>query len=388
MAQFGYFDESGNFGFAFRKPSVSTHFTVCGIIFSEDALTKVEALAESLAQSFFNGSEIKSSNVGNDDARRLDILKAALREDYHVYAMIFDKRKMFGKGLRYKRSFLKFTNRLAYENLALSFDQIVLVADEHGSKEFMNGFRAYIEARFARRDLFGKTEFGFEASKSNRLVQLADFFAGSIARCYDRSMLSPRRREIMSLLHRSRQLLPVFEWPARTKPYSEMSGEALANRHDNSVLRLSIKRAQKFVYDNPTNRDEFVPIQVATIRVLLQNIQYGDRVAFLPTDAIIDYFSVNSKLVISKKQFGRCVIGPLRDAGVLVASNTTGYKLVANVEDLNSFVEYFHHFLHPMLDRVSRYRKIVLLATKNNLDILKAKQYSYLRKYYKAVRDN
>jgi hypothetical protein len=75
----------------------------------------------------------------------------------------------------------------------------------------------------------------------------------------------------------------------------------------------------------------------------------------------------------------------LRDSGVLVSSNTKGYKLVADVADLREFVEYFHHFLHPMLERLAHYRKIVLLATKNELDILDGRHYDYLRTYYNAI---
>ncbi|MEX1274856.1 MAG: DUF3800 domain-containing protein, partial [Bacteroidota bacterium] len=296
MGHYGYFDESGNFGFSFGKPNVSTHFVVGGLIFAEGALPNIESISESIADKYFNGSEIKSSNVGSDDERRINILKDALLGDFHVYTMVFDKRRFRGSGLRRKQSFVKFLNRQAYENVALSFNNIKLVADEHGSKEFMRSFRDYIGRHFSRQDIFGQTEFGFESSKSNRVLQLADFLVGTIARCYDLSNLSTRRNDLMSLLFRSNQLLPIFEWPIRKIPYSGTEETFPAGNYDDSIMSLSIKKAEKFIADNKSKSGDFIAEQVAAVNVFLHHIRYGDRNRFLRTNKILQYFAVNPTL--------------------------------------------------------------------------------------------
>lgn len=177
----------------------------------------------------------------------------------------------------------------------------------------------------------------------------------------------------------------MFEWPIRKTPFSPSFDESPQNKLDDEILSLSIRKAEKFVFDSKNKTGKFTAEQIATIRILLHHIRYGSRTQYLATDNILQYFAVNPALKVTKKGFGRCVIGRMRDSGVLVASNTHGYKLVANVHDLRQFVEYFHHFLHPMLDRLAHYRQIIRLATKNELDILQGKQYEYLRKYYNAI---
>ena len=148
MALNSYLDEFGNFGFRFNRPNVSTHFLVGGIVFDDVNLAALDALSEQIANRHFQGSEIKSSKIADDDTRRLNILNELLAGDFYIYAMVFDKRRMTGKGLRQKRSFIKFLNRKAYENLAISYDSIRIVADEHGGKEFMDSFRAYVDTNF------------------------------------------------------------------------------------------------------------------------------------------------------------------------------------------------------------------------------------------------
>lgn len=383
MVQNAYFDESGGFGFAFDKPNVSTHFVISGIVFTDSSFDKIEKLGEEISKNYFGGSEIKSSKIGQNDQRRIKILKVALSGDFFIHSMVFDKRQIsISSGLRYKRSFIKYFTNLAYENLFLTYSRLNIVADEHGNKEFMDGLRTYLSNRYENKNLFGESEFGFKSSKSSRILQLADLFVGSIARCYDGSILSDRREEILDLLIKSGKLLPIFEWPQRIKPLISDIAETSLDIHDSEVLAFSIKKAEQFILENKTNRDLFVPEQVATVSVLLHNTRYGNYRQYLDTSSIMRYFKINPLLKIKNKQFGRCVIGRLRDAGVLVSSNTRGYKLVADVADLKQFVSYFDHFIHPMLDRISNYRKLILHATKNELDILDGESYKYLRKYF------
>jgi hypothetical protein len=385
MAHYAYFDESGSFGFAFHKPNVSTHFVVSGIVFPASSFDAVEKLGEEIGRRFFSGSEIKSSNIGNNDQRRIEILRVALQGNFYIHSMVFDKRAIsLLSALRFKRSFIKYFTHLAYENLLLTFSRLHIVADEHGNKEFMDGLRAYLQTKFENKNLFGETEFGFDSSKSNRILQLADLFVGSIARCYDEATKSERREEIFTLLLNSGKLLPIFEWPQRTRPFLSDEPSTTLDKHNSEVLAFSIKKAEQFIADNRTITNEFVPEQLATVQVLLHHTRYGNPREYLKTPSIMRYFKINPLLRIKNKQFGRCVIGRLRDAGVLVTSNTRGYKLVADVADLKQFVLYFHHFIYPMLDRLANYRKLILHATKNELDILEGPDFEYLRKYYDA----
>lgn len=176
-----YFDESGNSGLDFSKSGNSSHFILGGVIVKDSDCASLQVLREKISAKYFSGNEIKSSNVGKDDERRLRILSELLEGDYLIHSMVFNKKLIFGNGLKYKKSFYKYLNKLAYRGLYTAFPDIKIVADQHGSKEFMKGFSTYIEKNYKSQDLFNKTDFIFEDSKHNSLIQIADFIIGTIA---------------------------------------------------------------------------------------------------------------------------------------------------------------------------------------------------------------
>jgi len=377
-----YFDESGNSGLDFTKQGVSSHFILAGILVNEMNLEKLKALSRQISIKHFQGSEIKSSKVGDNDNRRLKILEEILAGDFFIHAIVFDKRKIFSKGLRYKKSFYKYFNRIAYKSLYLSFPNLEIIADQTGSKEFMDSFQKYILKNYTNRDLFGNAEFSFSDSKGNPLTQLADFIVGSLARCYDSSIISERKDEILHTLVVSTKMLPIQEWPERDQDISKLLDLNIESEVDTQVYNLSKKYAKLFVESNSKNNEEYVPEQVETVKILLFNSLYGRREEYIPTKEIINLINVKSRLSVEAKPFGRCVIGPLRDAGVLIASNTSGYKLVTTLTDLIQFVQYFDHFIKPMLERIKNYRNIVLTGTLNKIDILEHEKFEYLKKFY------
>jgi len=153
---------------------------------------------------------------------------------------------------------------------------------------------------------------------------------------------------------------------------------------DAQVLKLSVRKANQFITYNADRATDFSPEQVAAVKVLLYHAQYGNPEKYISTGTFLRYFSSNPLLNVSSKQFGRSIIGPLRDAGVLISSNKSGYKLIVAVADLRQFVRYYHLFLAPMLHRMKKYRDMVSLATLNKLDILHAREYDYLRRFLDA----
>jgi len=83
---------------------------------------------------------------------------------------------------------------------------------------------------------------------------------------------------------------------------------------------------------------------------------------------------------VSLHYFQTKVIAPLRDAGVLVASSSRGYKLPASKQDLYDFVSHSNTIIEPMLSRVKKFRDQIVRATDGKLDILAADEYKLIRK--------
>ena len=65
------------------------------------------------------------------------------------------------------------------------------------------------------------------------------------------------------------------------------------------------------------------------------------------------------------------LVGPLRDAGVMVVSSPSGgYKLAASVADLRAFAQEVDRRVVPQLKRLGLMRKAVLGTTQGAVDIL------------------
>jgi hypothetical protein len=188
--QYAFIDEFGNYGFDFDEKNVSTHLIIVSILVKGSDKEIVEQEMEKVRQKYFLTEEMKSSKIENNDNLRIQILNDIKDLPFHVYAYVIDKRKIReDSGVTFKKTFIKFFNRLVYEDLIKTFKQLDLVADENGTKEFMAEFKDYIK-RTSIPDLFSYSTFGFNNTKSDILLQLADFIAGTIAKGYDKTQYS------------------------------------------------------------------------------------------------------------------------------------------------------------------------------------------------------
>lgn len=132
-------DESGNSSFDFE--SQGSHFIVATVICNAEHVAALERSVDEIrAKHHFQSGELKSSKVAKNHSRRARILADIARLDVSVYAVIIDKRKLLGKGFRYKKSFYKYLNNLLYKELFRTFPQLELHVDEHGGNDYMLEF--------------------------------------------------------------------------------------------------------------------------------------------------------------------------------------------------------------------------------------------------------
>lgn len=92
----------------------------------------------------------------------------------------------------------------------------------------------------------------------------------------------------------------------------------------------------------------------------------------------------------SQRNLMQHVIGPLRDHKVLIASskngkNGTGYKLPANLKDIDDFIDTFNSQITPMLNRLKKCQEVIQLATIGELDILKQEKYETMSRIMKVI---
>ena len=363
-----FVDAYGDTGLKTEKEGTSVFFIIAAVLVRQHSLDGVRAGVERIRSARFGGGELKSKKVGGDAERRIEILEELAGLDFRVHADAIDKREIDpDSGLIYKRSFLKFLHRQLYRKLVLAFPDIRIVADEHGSEEFMRGFQAYMGKRNPP-DLFPRAAFDFADSEREPLVQLADFMAGSLAHVIDPGKSPAGSQRILNAVRE--KVLTVDEWPPQRRLYSQVPGETAASPLDSLVQRVCLNRALVFIEENQNSADPQIRYQVSAIRYLVLYSRFEDPERYVPTKLLLRILREGGARSMNEQFFRSSVIAKLRDAGVIISSGPNGYKLPVSAADLAAFVNTSCGIILPMLDRLKRARDQLLLASEGELDIL------------------
>ena len=120
--------------------------------------------------------------------------------------------------------------------------------------------------------------------------------------------------------------------------------------------------------------------QVTTLSYLVFHFRHINAVRYISSFEIMQHIKARRSKPVSLHYFQTKVIAPLRDAGVLIASSSKGYKLPASQSDLYDFVNHSNAIIEPMLSRVKKFRDQIRLATNGELDVLDKQEYSLIRK--------
>lgn len=375
-----YIDEYGDTNIKVEKDGVSAFFIITVIFVPEDELSVKEEAIESIRKNYFQTGEMKSSKVADNDARRIKILTSLNEVGIRTFSLAVDKKELYrNSGLAWKRSFFKYLHRLLYERVYRIFENLAVTADEHGSEEFMEGFKTYL-ARIIPPSLFSTQTFKFAKSSDYILLQVADMISGSLARCIDPNKTSPRHQEILGLI--AKNSVGIDIWPPRLTPEPEATLDISQPDYLNLYIRRHCIRQARVFLDQMQNKsadDENIRVQIETLKYLLFHAQFVSDKAFVPTKRILDYLSANFGLDVTQYQLRSNVISKLRDANVIIANSPKGYKIPVNESDIACFVGHAKSIILPMLDRLNRAKEELRLASLGEIDILSDPEFANLR---------
>lgn len=376
--QFAFVDEYGNYGFDFEKNDVSTHFIIVAILVKGANKEILEEKVEHIRQKFFQAGEMKSSKIRNNHKRRSLILNELKGLPFNIFAYVIDKRKIReSAGIRYKKSFFKFLNRLLYDDLYRTFDQLELVADEYGNKEFMEEFKVYVK-RKSIPDLFNFSSFGFNNSKSNILIQLADLLAGTIAKGYDKNQLTDEYQTFYKILEK--HIIRLEYWPKDYRNFLvDPSKSENKTPYDEVILKQAVNLAYQYIDKSGNIEDIDEKDRIDFLKFLLFKT-YQNPNEYIYTHEILDNLNAIRNQKINIHYFRSNIVSKLRDNGLLIASSTKGYKLPTCIDDLYDFVNLTSLNIHPMIQRITKCRDQILLATNNEIDILDKAEYEDIKK--------
>lgn len=367
-------DEFGTNSFAFDKQDVSTHFIITCILINKSKEQTLKKEIEEIRLKNFQKSEMKSSNVGSDDRRRLKILSEIVGSDFQILALVVDKRKLEGEGFGYKPSFYKFLNGLIYNDLYKVFADVDVTMDEHGREKFMNSFIDYIRKKHPP-DLFTPlNEIRFEKSSDNVLIQLADFISGTLARVYDETKKSPFGDNFIKVIRRKVGLIKFFPQSYDRFVYDYSQSDKII---DPQIDELSIRIATDFINKYEGDADLTRQLQVRTLKLLRlfrQTIGYS---RYIPTKEILEHLNYGRTELITEYFFRINIIAKLRDKDVLIASSKNGYKLPVSMADLYDFLNHGSTVVIPLLNRMKKCVEMIKLVTGN--DITEKENYKELK---------
>jgi len=372
-------DEFGNNSFNFENQG--SHFIIASVIMNQDELPKIQEQLESIRKKYFQTGEIKSSKVKYNHKRRILILKELQSINYSVYAVVIDKRKLFGEGFKFKQSFYKFLNGILYKELYRTFPQLELKVDEHGGNDFMRSFKKYVEKNHIR-NLFTGSEFNIKKSHNDLGVQLADFMAGTLGYIFDENKKSDKSSEFAEIL--SNKLISLNQFPKEYKS-EEFNEEETFNEYDDTIATLGLSRVFDYI-DKTTGNSQDNLDRLNFAKLLLLYHQSNHPKKYTTSAEFIKHLNVNRHKDLSKEQFSSKVIGHLRDSGLLIASSRDGYKIPTSAHDMKKFIKHGKSIVFPVLRRIEECRNAILLATTNEYDILNEKEFKKLKELIINVR--
>jgi hypothetical protein len=375
--QFAFIDESGDYGFDFENKDVSTHFIIVSILVKESNKEILEQEMEKIKQKYFQAEEIQSSKIENHQLR-IQLLNELKDLPFNIYAYVVDKRKIReDSGITFEKTFIKFLNRLVYDDLNRTFDQLDLVLEEHGEKEFMNEFKNYINERSVP-DLFNYSTFGFNHSNSEILLQLADLIAGTIAKGYNQTQDTEHYAHFYKII--KKKIIAINLWPQNYKNYlNDYISRNQDTVFDEVIFKQSVNLTLQYLEKNKKSEELDEKIRIDLLKFLLFNLRENPN-EYVFTQEILDNLNAIRVNKINHHYFRSNIVSKLRDSGLLIASSNKGYKLPVCLTDLYDFVHLSSLTIHPMIQRISKCRNQILLATNNEIDILENNEYEYLKK--------
>ena len=273
-----YIDEYGAFGFKFDKPHVSSHFIITATIINENDIPSVTETINRIKQKYFQKGEIKSSKIGRNHNKRKIILDELIKLPFRLFILVVDKKLIYPQsGLRFKKSFYKYLNNKLYNELSINYKRIKIVADEMGSKEFMQSFYSYVKSKQGYiHNLFGDeisedTIIYFEDSKQS-LVQISDFISGCLAYTYD----DTKKQESDGYNYYSilkKKINRIKNFPETVDSF-HFDDSAISTNYNLEIAETCFRKAKIFLDQNKNSDDDiirhdsarlFLPIMMSSI---------------------------------------------------------------------------------------------------------------------------
>lgn len=377
-----FIDEFSTPDLEINKAGNEQFFVYSAVIIRETDLAAArETLSAVINKYYSTRGYIKSSKISKDERGYLLTLNTLteLRALPHsVCALVVDKSAISrDSGLSYKRSFVKFFNKLLTRHFVDQYDEFHIVADKTGSQEFQLSLQSYLEQNAnLGRTLFSNNTFDISDDVTGeQLIQLADFYAGTIGRYYC-GKYDRNRAEVINSTLRSK--LSIIWYP---DDYVSLiaSSSQFDSSFDLELMKTAIETAEKYI---TSSSEDTIGREI--IQYLLQESVRNPR-------RPISSKEIKAYLLSRGIEIGDPItkISDLRGKGVLIISpiGKKGYKLPTSEEELADFYNRLSSNVIPQLIRGNVLNDVLNEKTIGKYNILGHQEFRLLCELCNKVKD-
>lgn len=359
-----YFDEFGHFSPNQHKDGSYSHFVYCALIFqTPEDKDLFESLANEIITKDFSGNLFKSKNLKAHN--RLRILAKLQGLKWRLSVFVVDQRKLEGALSEYKRSFLKYFQRIFLKGLTENVKEFHIQFDKLGSIDFQNSLQQYMDRHITNWDLFNQVRsYRMHDEKRERNVMLcfADFFANSLGQYFCKSHY---REESTTFLKEIIHRVQITHFPYK-EIYDNKVVREKATGDDivaNIALQLASEKLEKL----------YIEDRGQEYQALLEFLIYSHKLnpnRLLSLQEITDHLQYYFPGINDDRS--RAIISELREMDILIISSKgrPGYKLPNCIADFDMFFKRYLDSVVPMLRRIDRSHQLVSIKSKSEVDLL------------------
>lgn len=381
--KYAYIDEYGAYGFKFEDPGCTNSMILTAVIVDDNNVNNMDNATVELSKRFFGNGEMKSSSIGKNHQRRRIIMEEIVKLPFVIYFFVIDKTKIFENcGPRYKKTFYKFCNEKNYNELYTNFKELSIIADEIGGNEYIKDFSSYVRKQKidTQLSLFDDHNFMMMNSKNNSIIQIADIISGSLSYTFDTKRIKQSEgNDYYKLLKENGKIIGYNTFPLSYDKYI-LEKQPEDDSYEPVIAEICYRRAQAFIQKNELNMDEDVKMQVLTLKYLLFRFVNNHLRKYISTNELISNLKDRGFNKLDNQRFRTKIIGRLRDANVIIASNSNGYKIPSTKAELFDYVNLEQSIIVPMIGRLSKCRKLIFEGTEGAFDIFEKDEYQLLKK--------
>lgn len=368
-----YIDESGTPDLHTEKEGVLPYLVYSAFVIRENDIVSARNTLKSIHTKYFPQNKyLKSQHIPNDHngyVKTINILTELNGFEHYVYTIVINKSRINGQsGLSYKPVFIKYFNRIIAQHLASGDGDLHIIFDKTGYVEFQEELKGYMDRKGFGPNLFSNNSFALSEDQIEEpLLQIADFYAGTVAKYYCGKFDQNRA----SIIHDNFLRKKVsIEWFPREIVPMFAAASAFESTYNAEISNIAIQSATDYL---ELHADDIVGCEL--IRYLLQEAHRNPL-------RYISSKEIKTSLLARNIEIGDPIVkvSELRDKGVLIISpiGKKGYKFPNNEQEIADFYNRLIGNVLPQLRRCNILNSVLWNNSKGHYNILAYPDFSLL----------